>query len=100
MNIHVDFYKILLDSILENSGIKASIIVDAKGLLLQKSGNAMSLKDTAEDDETAMVTEGLENIYIKSLKDYFVIVFFDDKMSFERIKASVDDQVARFIESI
>lgn len=90
----------LLESILTDSAIKAALVVDARGTVVEKIGSAMSMRETGEEDATETMTAGLENVYIKTYGENFVIVIFDEKKTFERIKASVDEQVDRVLNTI
>lgn len=97
MTIQIDDrHKMLLEAIFTDIAIKAALIVDRKGAVLERIGTAMSLRETSDEDATETFTAGLENVYIKTYGDNFVIVLFDEKKIFERIKASVDDQVDRY----
>ena len=100
MTVQINIYEKLLKDILSDTALKAVLVVDEKGFLIEKAGNAMCVRETNDNDATAMVTKGLENVYIKTIGRQFVIVLFDEKMSFERIKASVDEHIARFLTEI
>ncbi len=97
MNVQIDMHKMLLESIVVDRDVKAALVVDPKGAVLEKIGSAMSLRDASENDATATMSATLENVYIKNYGENFVIILFDDKNSFERIKASVDAQVQRIL---
>ena len=100
MNIQVDIHKMLLEAVLADPAIKAALVVDAQGSIVERLGSAMSLRQAGEEDATETMTTDLENVYIKTYGENFVIVLFDEKKSFERIKASVDDQVDRVLTAI
>ena len=95
MSIKVETTGLLLDSMMADHHVKAALLVDARGYLIERRGSAMSLRDAGEDDTISM-SKDLENLYIVQIHENFLIIVFDEKMNFERIKTSVDDVLAGF----
>jgi len=95
--------ELLLDSLLGNPNVKAAVLVDDRGYVIDKRGMAACLKIGGEGEQTAKVAAATarkqkptENLYLVQAGDDFLIVVFDDRMNFERIKASVDTTLAEF----
>lgn len=96
MTVHVEKTSLLLDAVMGDPNVKCAMVVDNKGYLIEKRGNAMCVRQQEEDDATVTMTKnGAENLYVQHLDPDFLIVVFDERMNFERVKASVDEQVER-----
>lgn len=103
MSVEVAQTKLLLDALEATSNVKAVLIVDDRGYVIDRRGSAACLKLGDEADRTTKVApvdperRSYENLYIVSGgDDEFIIVVFDDRMNFERIKKAVDDTLDRF----
>lgn len=102
MAVKVATQQMLLDALMENSKVKAAVLVDDRGYIIEKRGTALSLRGNG-DEEQALSVESppkssgpSENLYLVQAGTDFLIVVFDDRMNFERLKAGVDETLARF----
>lgn len=100
MSVQVATGELLLDKILENSNIKAVAIVDERGYVIESRGTAACFKFDGGRDTTSTTDRAAsaptENVYLVEAGEDFVIVVFDDRMNFERIKESVDAALGEF----
>lgn len=99
MAVKVATAEMLLDSLLENPNVKAAVLVDSRGYIIERRGAAMSLKAISEDEATVQIDPKKgpsENLYLVEAGLDFLIVVFDDRLNFERLKASVDGTLASF----
>lgn len=102
MAVKVATSEMLLDSLMENPNVKAAVIVDLRGYIIDKRGAAASLKLIGSDEDTLPSSKPKskkgpsENLYLVQAGDDFLVVVFDDRLNFERIKNSVDDTLAEF----
>lgn len=98
MAVKVATQEMLLDALLENPNVKAAVLVDARGYIIEKRGHALSLKDLGEGDSADGPKSNApsENLYLVQADQDFLIVVFDDRLNFERLKASVDETLAQF----
>lgn len=98
MTVHVEKTSLLLDAVMGDPNVKCALVVDSKGYLIEKRGNAMCVRAQGEEDMTVTMTKsGFENLYVIEIDTDFLIVVFDERMNFERVKASVDEQVSRVV---
>lgn len=96
MTVQVATSELLLDSLIDNPNIKAVVLVDERGFIIEQRGNARCIK---EEEEQTLITgkrPALENIYIVQAEDDFLIVVFDERLNFERLKKSVDSTLGQF----
>lgn len=100
MSVQVATGELLLDKILESPNIKAIALVDERGYVIESRGTAACFKFEHGRDETRPTEAGdappTENVYLVAAGDEFLIVVFDDRMNFERIKESVDAALGEF----
>ena len=102
MSVKVATTELLLDSLLENPNVKAAMLVDHRGYVIDRRGTALSLKVTAEDDErataerTAATRGPNESLYLVQAGDDVLVVVFDERLNFERLKAAVDGILGEF----
>ena len=101
MAVKVAKGEMLLDSLLENPSIKAAVLVDDRGYVVEKRGAAACLK-IAVDDETVPVATTksgagpTENLYLVQAGTDYLVVVFEENLNFERFKESVDSILAEF----
>lgn len=101
MPVKVATSELLLDSLLGHANVKAAVLVDDRGYVIDKRGIAACLKIGADGEGTAQLpaaakSKPTENLYLVQAGDDFLIVVFDDRMNFERIKEAVDGTLAEF----
>ncbi len=97
MTVQVATSELLLDSLIDNPNIKAAVLVDDRGYIIEQRGSARCIK--AEEEDQTLITgkrPPLENIYIVQAEDDFLIVVFDERLNFERLKKSVDSTLGQF----
>ena len=97
MSVKVSTNDLLLDALMGDPNIKAATIIDDRGYIIDKRGAAFSLKD--DDDPTIDSADARipkENLYLVEAGENFLIVVFDEKLNFERIKRSVDATLGQF----
>ena len=97
MSVKVATSELLLESLIDNPNIKAVVLVDDRGFILDKRGTAHSIRD--DDEEVTMITAkkpSLENVYIVQAGDEFLVVVFDERLNFERLKQNVDNTLRQF----
>lgn len=89
---------LLLDTLLENPNIKAAVMLDDRGYILERRGIAHCLKGSENDDATLITAKrtGLESLYLVQVGDEFLAVVFDERLNFERVKNSVDGVLTQF----
>ncbi len=101
MAVKVATGELLLDSLLENPNVKAAVLVDTRGYIIEKRGSALSLKGLGAEEAGAPIADGAkkgpsENLYLVEAGQDFLIVVFDDRLNFERLKSAVDETLAEF----
>lgn len=98
MAVKVSTAELLLDSLVDNPNIRAALVVDGSGYILEQRGNARCVRFSNEDDDTGSVSKRsqMENIYLVEAGEDFLIVVFDERMNFERLKNSVDSTLENF----
>jgi hypothetical protein len=96
MSVKVSTNDLLLDALLGDPNIKAAMIIDDRGYIIEKRGSAFSLKGDDPTLESASARVPKENLYLVEAGENFLIVVFDEKLNFERIKKSVDDTLGQF----
>ncbi len=84
----------LLDSLSENSLVKAAVVLDVHGAVQARRGHANVLKQPQttkvqvnmdlDDDEAR------ENVYMVELRSEILAVVFDESVEFERLRHAVD----------
>lgn len=97
MSVKVSTNDLLLDALMSDPNIKAAVIIDDRGYIIDRRGSAFSLKgdsDPTLDTDDAKIPK--ENIYLVEAGEDFLIVIFDETLNFERIKRSVDDTMGQF----
>ncbi len=94
---------LLLDSMHQISDVKAVMMVDARGYIIGRRGNALCFKVTDAAETTkkhapidTKVAGSSENLYVIAVLENFLVIVFDDRLNFERIKAHVDRQLDEF----
>ena len=102
MAVKVATGEMLLDAVVENPNVKAAVLVDDRGYIIEKRGTASSLKAIDDTDKTVDIENPLmnagpsENLYLVQAGADFLIVVFDEHHSFERLKAAVDATLEQF----
>ncbi len=96
MSVKVSTNDLLLDALMSDPNIKASMIIDDRGYVIEKRGSAFSIKGSDPTLETADARVPKENLYLVEAGENFLIVVFDEQLNFERIKRSVDETLGRF----
>lgn len=97
MSVKVSTNDLLLDALMSDPHIKASVIIDDRGYIIEQRGSAFSLKGDGDPTlDTADARIPKENLYLVEAGEDFLIVIFDEKLNFERIKRSVDDTLGQF----
>lgn len=94
MAVEVATGELLLEELLKNPNIKAAVLVDDRGYILDKRGTALALKGSG--GAQAYTGPPSENLYMVQAGPDFLIVVFDERLNFERLKASVDATLAEF----
>ncbi|MFU8805894.1 MAG: hypothetical protein ACNA8W_18925 [Bradymonadaceae bacterium] len=89
----------LLETLIKNELIKAAVIVDNKGRTKGRRGKARCLR-LGEDEEQTQITSSTiknaprESIYIAGAgKEDYLLVIFDEQVSFDSLKAHVDEAI-------
>jgi len=102
MGVEVSTDELLLDSLMENSNIKAALVLDERGYIIEKRGSAKCIDAVGDDDKTQIIDtnaekkQPTESLYLVEAGDDFLVVVFDDKLNFEHLKKSVDSSLAHF----
>lgn len=98
MSLKVSTSGMLLDTLLENPNIKAAVMLDDRGYILEKRGTAHCLKGSDNDDATLITAKrsGLESLYLVQVGGDFLAVVFDERLNFERVKNGVDGVLGHF----
>lgn len=98
MAVKVATTDLLLDTLVENPNIRAALIVDERGYIIDKRGHAPSLRNVDPGDSTISVDgrRPLDSLYMVEAGADILIVVFDEKLNFERLKKSVDDTLGEF----
>jgi hypothetical protein len=99
MAVKVATSELMLDALLENPNVKAAVLVDDRGYIVDRRGSAASLKAIGDERDTEVASPDArpsENLYIVHVGEEYLIVVFNDRLSFERIKKSVDETLAEF----
>lgn len=94
MTIKVASSQDLLEKLMENEKIKAALLVDDRGYILDRRGHARALLE--EDSTTIQDRSRMESIYLVQAGPDFLIVVFDDKLNFEKLKYDVDMALVEF----
>lgn len=84
----------MLDALIEDERIKAAVLVDARGYVVERRGDARSLK--GKDNGTAPTNGAGEHLYLVAAGEQFLVVVFEETTSFERLKSFVDGQLGEF----
>lgn len=95
MAVKVSTSALLLDALIDNPSVKATVLVDDRGYILEQRGSAQCIRD----DDATMITSkkpSLENLYLVEAGDDFLLVIFDERLNFERLKKSVDETLGQF----
>ena len=95
MAVKVSTSELLLDALIDNPNIKATVLVDDRGYIIEKRGSAQCIRD----DDATMITSkkpALENVYLVEAGSDFLLVVFDERLNFERLKQSVDSTLGQF----
>ena len=89
---------LLLDTLLENPNVKAALLLDDRGYIIEKRGSAQCIKGEQDDDITLITSKkaGLESLYLVQIKKDFLVVVFDERLNFERLKTGVDNTLTQF----
>lgn len=103
MTVQVENTQLLLDALAATHNVKAVVVIDDRGYLIERRGSANCLKIGDESERTTRVAPvdpergASENVYIVGAFDgEFIIIVFDDRMNFERIKSSIDEILMQF----
>ena len=98
MSVKVSQSGLLLDALEDNPNIKAVLLVDDRGYVVEQRGQAHSIKASPGEDATMITAKNppMENLYLVSAGDEYLIVIFDDRLNFERLKTSVDTTLEQF----
>lgn len=98
MAVKVSTAELLLDSLIDNPNIRAAIMVDENGYILEQRGNARCVRSVEDEEATIQMSKRpqMENIYLVEAGENFLIVVFDERMNFERLKNSVDSTLENF----
>lgn len=103
MAVKVATGELVLDALLENPNIKAAMLIDERGYVIERRGDAQAIKSIGDDRDTVVTGDDdsapkspSENLYILHTGDEYLVVVFDDRLSFERIKQSVDATLGEF----
>ncbi len=94
MVVKVSTSELLLDSLIDHQNVQAALLVDSRGYIIEKRGNSAAIKD--DDITEGLKKSGLANLYVLRAGSDFLIVVFDEKLNFERLKATVDATVQQF----
>lgn len=94
MVVKVSTSELLLDSLIDHQNVQAALLVDSRGYIIEKRGHSPAIKD--DDVTEGLKKGGLSNLYVLSAGTDYLIVIFDEKLNFERLKATVDATVQQF----
>lgn len=78
----------LLNTLSENSLVKAAVVVDHNGYVKARSGDASVFHSNATAREPG--SKPTENIYLVALTQDILAVAFNDDTDFEKLRKSVD----------
>jgi len=92
--VKVSTSELLLDSLIDLQNVQAALLVDPRGYIIEKRGQSVAIKD--DDITEGNKKSGLSNLYILRAGADYLIVVFDEKLNFERLKSSVDATFAQF----
>lgn len=95
MVVKVSTSELLLDSLIDNPNIQAALLVDERGYIIEKRGHSLAIRDD-DATETGLKKAGLSNVYIVKAGDDYLVVVFDERLNFERLKQSVDATLQQF----
>ena len=88
---------LLLETLTDNPNIKAAVLIDKQGYILEIRGDANCIRSGASDEVVASVpNNGFENVYVVTMGHDLLLVVFDERYNFERLKKSVDSTVSQF----
>ena len=97
MSVKVATGELLLDALIEDERIKAAVLVDARGYVVERRGDARSLKGKDHRSEpTESSNSAGEHLYLVAAGEQFLVVVFEETTSFERLKSFVDGQLGEF----
>jgi hypothetical protein len=97
MAVKVATAEMLLDSLMENQNVSAAVLVDDRGYIIDQRGSAACLKSADTTQAPAERSkQPNENLYLVEAGEDFLIVVFDDRLNFERLKPVVDGTLAEF----
>lgn len=84
----------MLDALFEDQRIKAAVLVDQRGYVVERRGEARSLKGGTPS--AAPASGSGEHLYLVAAGEQFLVVVFDETTSFEGLKSFVDRQLGEF----
>ncbi|MEZ4458613.1 MAG: hypothetical protein R3E66_02575 [bacterium] len=94
MVVKVSTSEMMLDALIENPNIVAALMVDDRGYIIDKRGHSAAIRD--EDVTEGHKKSGTSNLYIVRVAHDYLIVVFDERLNFERLKTAVDGTLAQF----
>ena len=99
MTVKVAENELLLDALMEDPDVKAAVLVDNRGYVIEQRKTTASLKTgKASVRQRSDTSPGppTENLYLVEAGDDFLIVVFDERVNFEKVKSSVDATLGEF----
>lgn len=94
MVVKVSISEMLLDALSDNPHVQAALLVDDRGYIIEKRGHSAAIRD--DDVPQGIKQSGTSNVYIVRINDEFLIVVFDERLNFERLKTAVDETLRQF----
>ena len=91
----------VLQSLFRHPLVRAVVRVDSDGEIIERVGQAYSLKPDAADSSVVMpidTAEGEdpeESLYICSYEGDYLVVIFDEESEFESLKKDIDSTVSQ-----
>lgn len=91
----------VLQSLFRHPLVRAVVRVDNDGEVVDRVGQAYSLKEAATDSsvvmpiDTAEDEDPEESLYICSYEGDYLVVIFDDQSEFESLKKDIDSTVSQ-----
>ena len=84
----------LLDTLIENTLVKAALVITPQGRIAGRRGQARVLKHTTsrfdQTEPTEQLEKPLENLYVVEIAQNFLAVVFEDKVEFDHVRHMVD----------
>lgn len=88
--------KQLIEALADHELVKAAVIIDERGRVKSRRGKARALRTLSDPDDATMIVSTpqkpqlKESVYVARAGGDFLLVFFDENVSFDMIKQQAD----------